>query len=120
MRRAWVLVVAALVAVGMMATPAGAESQLEKKANRIMREVFGPCFKPIYSGNLKKASVVRTSTETKGVVTVDVFLTNIATGKDTTYRFRVNTGLGKYKGLPAAGTGIPVNRAAARLVVACP
>jgi hypothetical protein len=98
---------------------ASADSKLEKKANAIMKAVYGPCFAPIYSGSLKKASVVRTSTETQGVVTVEVFLTTISTGRETTYQFRVNTGLGKYKGLPEPGSGIPTNGPARRLVLNC-
>ncbi len=104
-------------AIALLASPATAS--VESKANKIMTEVFGPCFKQIYSGNLSKTSVVKTSTEVKGVVTVEVYLTRISDGKDTTYQFRVNTGT-KYKGIPNPGSGIPTNTAARALVAACP
>lgn len=108
-----------VIAAACTSSGAGGGGDIETKANTIMREVFGPCFAPIYDGNLAEASVVRTSTETEGVVTVSVFLTDIATGTELIYNFRVNTGLGDYSGLPEPGTGIPVNDTAAALVESC-
>lgn len=117
MRKLWAGL-AVLLAVGMMVGCSGTSDELESKANSIMKTVFGPCFKPIYDGDLAEASVVETSGETDGVVTVKVFLTSISTGEDTTYEFRVNTG-DDFRGPPAPGSGIPLNDEATQLTVDC-
>jgi hypothetical protein len=98
----------------------GSSGDIEDAATDIFMEVFGPCFASSGSATqIKDGLLVRLSTEVEGVVTVSLFGTNIATGQDVEYDFRINTGLGSYTGLPKPGTGIPLNDAASRRVATC-
>jgi hypothetical protein len=95
-------------------------NQLEVAATDILWDVYGRCFNlPGGKQALKETTIVRQSSEIEGVITASVYLQNIATGKKETFDFRINTGLGSYRGVPQPGTGIPNNDEARRVVRNC-
>jgi hypothetical protein len=113
------LIVLGLVVVVLGAALGGGDSELETTALDVVDQTFGECLVASGLDDWRESAVVRTSTETDGVVTVAVFATRIATGEELRYEFRVNTGLGSYTGIPNPGTAIPIGADAERLRAAC-
>jgi len=109
----------------------GADNELETYVLAATQELYGECFdgtsimvRPpstlpvVYSGDLKHVSVVKTASESHGFVTVVVRVPS-GTESTTKYVFRVRTQPVTGRGGQPEPAGLPVNKAAKKLVDAC-